>query len=455
MEFDLLVAGGTVVFPGRPEARLDVAVKDGKFAALLAPRTPAGAARRIDARGKHVFPGLIDCHVHFGFAEKITEYTTETVYAAQGGFATVLGYFLNNEAYDEVFAREIGHARERCHVDFGFHFSTANELHLQELGRYVREFGVTSFKYFMNFKGEEGRYLGLDGTDDGYFYDLLEGAAALGEVMIVCHTENIELVNRIRRKFQQQGRDTLRDWCLSKPPFTEAENLVRAGYFAERLGAKVYIPHLSSQLGLEEAKRWRERYPHVYLETCPHYLTHTLDTPIGSIGKANPPFRAREDVEAMWAGLADGTIEVVASDHVPRKRATKDKPIWQASQGFPGTATILPVLLSEGYHKRGLALARICDAVTAAPARIFHLAERKGDIRIGLDGDLTIVDLALEKPADPAALGSYSDYSLYEKWPLKGWPVMTIVRGEVVMDHGRIVGRPGYGEYLRRSLPAG
>jgi len=452
MYFDLVVRNGTVVFPGRPQAALDIAITDGRFAALLAPGTPADARRTIDARGKHVFPGLIDCHLHFGFGEKITEYTTETVYAAQGGFATVLGYFLNNEAYDEVFAREIAHARERCHVDYGFHFSTANELHLAELGRYVREFGVTSFKYFMNFKGEEGRYLGLDGTDDGYFHDLLESAAALGDVMVVCHTENIEIVNRIRRRFQQAGRDTLRDWCLSKPAFTEAENLVRAAYFAEHLGARIYIPHLSSALGLEAAERMREHYPHVYLETCPHYLTHTMDMDIGSLGKANPPFRTREDVEAMWEGIADGTIDVVASDHVPRKRATKEKPMWQASQGFPGTATILPVLLSEGYHKRGIALDRLCDAVTAAPARIFHLADRKGDIRVGLDGDLAIVDLDLERTADPQVLGSYSDYSLYENWPLRGWPVTTIVRGQVVMQDARIVGRAGLGQYLQRRL---
>ena len=145
---------------------------------------------------------------------------------------------------------------------------------------------------------------------------------------------------------------------------------------------------------------------------------------------------------------------MVASDHVPRKRATKEKGIWQASQGFPGTATILPVLLSEGYHKGRISLARICDALTAAPARIFHIDDRKGHLRPGYDGDLTLVDLNLTQVADPALLGSYSDYSLYEKWPLRGWPVMTIVRGEVIMDHGRIVGRPGYGNYLERRLPS-
>ena len=452
MTFDLLVRNGTVVFPDRASETLDIGIRDGKFAALIAPGTPANATRTIDAAGKHVFPGLIDCHLHFGFGEKITEYSTETVYAAQGGMTTVLGYFLNNEAYDAVFQREIGYARERCHVDFGFHFSTANEIHLEELGRYVSEFGVTSFKYFMNFKGEEGRYLGLDGTDDGYFHDLLESAAKTGDVVIVCHTENIELVNRIRKRFQQAGRDTLRDWCLSKPPFTEAENIVRAAYFAKHLGARIYIPHLSSRLGLDETRRLRERYSHIYLETCPHYLTHTLDSPIGSMGKANPPFRTQDDVDALWEGLADGTIEVVASDHVPRKRATKEKGIWQASQGFPGTATILPVLLSEGYHKGRLSLQRLADCLTAAPARIFHIDDRKGHIRVGYDADLTLVDLNLEKTVDPAALGSYSDYSLYEGWRLKGWPVASIVRGQTVMQDGRIVGRPGYGEYLHRRL---
>ena len=124
----------------------------------VAPGAPAPGVGEQSAKGLHVFPGLIDCHVHFGMGEKITEYATETANAAQGGFTTVLGYFLNNEAYGDVFRRELQHAVERAHVDFGFHFSTANEVHIKELGEYVKDYGVTSFKYFMNFKGEEGRY---------------------------------------------------------------------------------------------------------------------------------------------------------------------------------------------------------------------------------------------------------------------------------------------------------
>src|SRR6202008_4168015 len=131
------------------------------------------------------------------------------------------------------------------------------------------------------------------------------------------------------------GRASLRDWCLSKPPITEAENLVRAMDMAEKTGARIYIPHFSSGLGVGEFWRWRDRYDGVFLEPCPHYLTHTMESGIGSLGKANPPFRTAEDVDALWQALADGTVQVLASDHVPRKRATKEKGIWQASQGFP------------------------------------------------------------------------------------------------------------------------
>ena len=451
---DFVLRGGIVVRPSRQPEPMDLLVRDGVIAGLLRPgeAVPADLPTQ-SAAGLHVFPGLIDAHVHFGFGEKITEYDTETVYAAQGGFTTIVGYFLNNEAYTEVYARERAYAEARCRIDYGFHFSAANELHIRELATYVRDYGVTSFKFFMNFKGEEGRYLGLDGTDDGYFYDLLQESARLPGVTVVCHTENIEIVNRTRRRVQAEGGDTLKDWARTKPPFTEAENCVRAMYFAEHLGARVYFPHISTRLALDEVRRWRHRYDQVFIETCPHYLTHTEDSDIGAMGKANPPFHTSDDRDALWEGLADGTIDVVASDHVPRKRATKEKNLWLASQGFPGTATILPVLLSEGYHKGRLALPRIAELLTSRPADIFNLAPAKGRIAVGADADLTLVDLARERVVDAAELGSYSDYSLYDGWRMKGWPVRTIVRGRTVMNDGVVVGSPGYGRYLRRPAP--
>ena len=448
MSFDLLVSGGTVVTPNG-QSRRDIAISNGRIAAVLDPGT-AAAQRIIDASGYHIFPGLIDAHVHFGFGEPVTEYTTETIYAAQGGFTTILGYFLNNESYGGVFQRELALAQTRSVVDYGFHFSTASPLHIDELDSYVRDYGVTSFKYFMNFRGEEGRYLGLDGTDDSFLYALLEKAASLGDVTIVVHTENIELVNAFRRKAMATGMETLKDWARVKPPFTEAEACIRAMYFAEHLGATIYIPHISTRLALDEVRRWRERYDRVFVETCPHYLTHTEDSGLKGMGKANPPFRSADDVAAMWEGLADGSIDTVASDHVPRKRATKDVGLWLASQGFPGTATILPVLLDQGYHKGRLTLERIADLLARRPAELFQLPQ-KGRIEPGCDGDLTIVDLNHRYTVDPAELGSYADYSLYEGQELRGWAVQAILRGETIMRNHRVVAEGGYGKFLARS----
>ena len=198
---DFVLRGGTVVFPDRAPEPLDVLVQGRQDRrAACAGHAGAGGTPEQSAHGPACLSRPDRRHVHFGFGEKITEYTTETVIRGQGGFTTVLGYFLNNEAYADVFEREQEHARARCHVDYGFHFSTANELHIQELGEYVNDYGVTSFKYFMNFKGEEGRYLGPRRHRRRLLLRSAGGAARVGKPIVVCHTENIEIVNRIRRR---------------------------------------------------------------------------------------------------------------------------------------------------------------------------------------------------------------------------------------------------------------
>ncbi len=453
MELDCVVRGGTVVFPERGVAPADIAIRDGRIAGILCPGEATGSVREtIDASDRHVFPGLMDPHLHFGFAEPIEEFRTETASAAIGGLTSTIAYFLSSDPYSEMFQQAVEDCAARAHIDFAFHFSIATETHLAEFERYVRDYGVTSFKHFMNFKGEEGRYMGLAGTDDGFMYDLMQTAAGHEHVVIVAHPENIEVVNRIKAQFIEAGHDGLKAYCRSKPTFSESENIVRAMHFAEHLGARVYFPHVSCAEGFEEVRRFRRRYDRILVETCPHYLTHDWDSDMGSLGKANPPLRSPEDVEATWAALADGTIDTIGSDHVPRRRANKEKNIWQASQGFPGAATILPVLLSEGYHKRGLGLQRIAQVCGSRPAEIFAIDKRKGFIAPGYDADLTIVDLDLEREVRWQDLLSHADYSPYDGWTLKGWPVMSMVRGTVVTRDGKLVGPAGHGQYLRRPL---
>ena len=226
--------------------------------------------------------------------------------------------------------------------------------------------------------------------------------------------------------------------------------------FARQTGAPLYIVHLSAALCLDEVRSARRRWPElrVYVETCPHFLTHSSESKLvpHTLGKINPPLRRPADVEALWAGLADGSVDTIGSDHSARRKEKKTGTIWTSAAGFPGTGAILPVLLSEGFHRRGLPLARIVELTSYNPARIFGLYPKKGHLGIGADADLVVVDLDRERTCDGTTFQSYADYSLYDGWTLTGWPVLTMLRGRVIVEDGRVVGPPGAGRYLARAV---
>jgi dihydropyrimidinase len=193
----------------------------------------------------------------------------------------------------------------------------------------------------------------------------------------------------------------------------------------------------------------RGRFPGLpfYAETCPHYLTHSYESPIGSMGKVNPPLRAPSDVEAMWRAVLSGQVDTLGSDHVGRRRQFKQGSIWKASAGFPGLPTTFAVMLTEGYHKRGLPLERVADLCARTPAKIFGLGGRKGDVRVGFDADLVLVDLDVEWTLSVPEIGTWSDYSLYEGQSFRGRPRLTMSRGQVIVDDFQLVGSPGWGRY--------
>src|SRR5947209_6354710 len=193
MTRESIIKGGTVVFPQSGTQTADIVIRDGRVAAICAPGEIAlPRASVVEAANLHVFPGIIDAHIHFGYADPPNEYTTETVHAAKGGVSTVIAYLLSNDSYKNIFADRKAACEARAHIDFGFHFCASSEIHLKELDFYVREYGITSLKYFMQYKGEEGRYVGLDGTDDGFMYSLLHRAGEIDGLLLVMHPENIE-----------------------------------------------------------------------------------------------------------------------------------------------------------------------------------------------------------------------------------------------------------------------
>ena len=451
MRADLAVKNGQVVFPSIGVVPADLAVREGKIAAVQAPGQTLEADRTIDADGLTIFPGLVDPHTHLTMGDSPEPYRTETRTAAIGGVTSVLTYLFQSSPYADLFAKDRERVESQAYVDVGFHFGAVTDKQREQLDRYAEEYGVTSYKFFMSFRGEEGEYLGIEGIDDGLMYDFFSGIARLDGGVVATHPENIEIVWRLRARLMQDGREDLKAWMESRPDFVETENISRALHIARQTGVTLYIPHLSCALGLDEVRRFRDRYDNYFVETCPHYLTHTSTDGSGMLAKVNPPLRTDEDRDALWEGLADGSIQVVGSDHVPRRSTHKEGGIWKASAGFPGLATLLPVLISEGHHRRGLPLARIAELSSENPAKIYGLYPKKGAIQVGSEADLALVDLNLEREVRAEDLGSDCDFSLYEGWKLKGWPVTTILRGDVIYDNGELEGMPGQGRYLYRG----
>jgi dihydropyrimidinase len=404
----------------------------------------------IDAGGRYVLPGVIDPHVQLHHRPGFAEYAAETRSAALGGVTTIMKMHRDLEGYGEdEFWAEVSHAEERAYVDFAFHLALMSERQVANAAEYARTLKLSSFKMFMAYKGAEGLAIGIQGIDDGLLLEAFRAIAALGGVALV-HCENQDLAVRALETARSDGRDDLAAFGSSRPPVVEAEAVQRACFLAREAGSDLYIVHVTCAAALAAALRARRGGQRLFIETEPHYLTETEESPAGSLAKVIPPVRSDTDRAALWGALSDGDLDTIGSDHVAHPRAAKAGSVWAAKLGFPGIATILPVLLSEAANGRGVSLGQVASLTSTRPADIFGLA-RKGRLVPGMDGDLVVIDLDLERTVDARDLGSNSDFSIYEGRPLRGWPVLTVSRGTIVMQDGQVVGEEGHGRYLRRE----
>lgn len=458
-QFDLVLRGGEVILPGAGRTACDIAVQNGRIAALLAPGATADAAETWQLGGLVVMPGVIDAHLHLGHGADISrprvpaDADRETAAAAMGGITCFIPYLMGAEPFQDSFTDILAVTEAGARIDFGYHLCISTEAQLAAVGDYVNRLGVPSFKLFMNNRGGEGARLGLPDVDDGFLLRLCEAAASHGG-MVCPHPETIELawVTRARAlAADPDGTGGLATWNASRPPFVEADAVQRAAYAAQVAGAPLYVVHTSSAAALEAALRMRAAGARVFVETCPQYLTHDIDWPGGAVGKINPPLRTAQDREALWNGVLSGAVDTIATDHVHRAVGAKAGGIWAASPGCPGLETLLPVLLSEGHHARRLPLSRIAALLSTNPARLMGLAHVKGAIAPGLDADFAIVDPEATWTPTREGVVSSAGYSIYEGAVLRGRVVHTLVRGQAVLRDGALVpGREGSGRYQRR-----
>jgi dihydroorotase-like cyclic amidohydrolase len=475
--YDSAVVNGTVVIPYHGAVRCDIGIRGGRIAALADEIAPSEADEALDARGRLVMPGAIDGHFHLGIYRPLEDdVATETRSSLVGGVTSVISYFrtghnyLNRSGpYREIFPEVLARSAGRAYADYGYHIAIMTAQQLDEVDWLITEQGVGSFKFYMFYKGltlkadstQARAYTMADEYDLGHLYLLMQRVAAAsqryrqhGRISLSLHCENPELIRVFIEEVKRSGAvQDLRSYSAARPPLTERLSIHEAAILADATACPVNLLHLSSGEALAAGVQVRRDYPHldVRLETTLHHLTLTYDAAGGIRGKVNPPIRGPEDVEALWRGVLAGHVDTVVSDHACCSEEDKEADLWGAQPGFGGTALLYPVLLSEGYHRRGLSLTRVAELAAANSARSFGLYPRKGTIGVGADADLAIIDPERELTVTPDILLSAQPFTPFAGRRLKGWPTHTLLRGALVYRDGQVLGAP-QGEYLRRPV---
>jgi len=432
---------------------------EGDRIARVEPGIRAPGVRTIDAGGLYLLPGGVDVHTHFdldvGFDRASDDFYTGSVAAACGGTTTVVDHMafgpagcrLTHQA--EVYRELARHAV----IDYGFHgvVQHVNDEVLTGMAALRDRQGISSVKLYLTYDYR---------LEDDAVLAVLRRAQELN--MVVCvHCENDASIRFLRESLVARGEKAPRFHPLSRPAQCEAEAVFRMAMLAKMAGEpKLYIVHLSTALGLGAIRLARQGgQRNLFAETCPQYLL--LDDALyqddqeGLKYIMSPPLRGPADMDALWKGLLSAEIDTVATDHCPfffatqKQRGAKD--FTRCPNGVPGVEARLALLFSEGFSKGRLTLPEVVRLCCTRPAQLMGLAPRKGDILPGADADLVLCDPNIRWIVAAQSLHEHVDYTPYEGIELQGAPVMTISRGEIIVESGVFSGDKGRGQYLRRS----
>lgn len=477
--YDSVILGGHAVLLGRGVARCDLGLKGGRIAAIADELASSDGEEVIDARGLIIFPGAVDSHFHIGIYRPIAEDArSETASSLVGGVTTVLSYFrtgghyLNRTGpYREILPEVLKATQGNAYTDYGYHIAPMTADQVSEIDWMASEAGVATFKFFMFYKGlnlsasstDTKSLTGSESYDLGHLYAIMDEVAkadarygSRGRISVSVHCENDEIIKQFIRRVNEAGIRGLRAYSEARPTVSERIAVHDSAAIAATTKARLNLLHLSSAEALRAALEVETLYPwlDVRREATLHHLGLTYDLLEGKGlgGKVNPPLRTKDDVDALWQGVIDGKIDWVGSDHACTMSDLKGDELWPAAAGFGGTSLMYPLMISEGYHKRGLGLGRIAELLSTNPARAFACDPRKGAIALGADADLAFVDLEQEKAVSPDLLHSAQDHTPFEGVRIKGWPVRTLLRGRTTFLDGEVIGEPR-GEFIARPLP--
>jgi dihydropyrimidinase len=458
--FEVVVKGGSVA-TADAQFDADIGISGGAIAAI-APDLPARGAQVIDATGQLVIPGGIDVHTHFatriGEAVTADDFESGSRAAAAGGLTCFINFAFQEQgdSLRHAIERELAKAQPAAHVDFGLHLGLVDPRVpgvLEEIDGLAAD-GFPSIKMFTTIPGME--------LDDRATLALLR-AAARAKCIVNVHAEDGGLVEHLTRRLLAEGHTGVEFLTHARPPAAEAIATARVAEYARVTGCPVYFVHLSCADALDAVRQARSRGAQIYVETRPAYLflddsCYRLPERAGNKFVTWPPLRDKSDQAALWHGLRTGEIQTYATDHTTWTLAQKMAPgltFDDIPGGVANVQTSVGMLYNEGVRQDRLSLSQFVAVTSTNAAKLFGLWPRKGTIAVGSDADLCVVDPRESFHVTASAMQSRSDFDPYEDYDATGWPVVTMSRGKVVYDHGKVVSRPGQGRLIKRARFAG
>jgi dihydropyrimidinase len=450
-----LIKNGTII-TSTDMYKADILVKNG-IVSEIGREISKIASEIIDASDKWVLPGGVDMHTRFDTQvdgmTTVDDFETGTAAAAAGGTTTVVDFV--NPAPGSSLAQAVEawkvKAEQRAVVDYGFHIglSELNDGNLSEIPS-MADAGVTSFQVSLEGIGEHR-------INDGAVLEFLQRATAAGALACV-HAENGDLIDLLWRRLSAEGKTSAKHLPALRPPEVEAEAVGRVIALADFTRAPICLTSLSSAHALEKVKAARDRGQTVYAESCPQYLLLNSDRYEDSEAVkyyVTPPLRPAWHQDVLWRGIRSGDIQLIGSGHAAfnfagQKDLGKDSVVL-APRGFSGVQERLCAIASEAVQGGRISMNRAVDLLCTMPAKLFGLFPRKGTIAVGSDADLVIFDPRTDQILSKALSLSRVDYCAYEGMRVHGYPWLVVQRGRIIAREGKVMGRPGGGEFLPRA----